>query len=222
MIKIDLHSHSSASHDSYVSPKCFIECYQKKGFGGVAVTDHNTIHGAQEIARLAPKNFWVIIGEEITSKEGEIIGYFLKEKIPRDLGARETIAQIKKQGGVVAIPHPCDRMRHHVLERKILFEIIHDVDFIEIFNARNVFKNDNQKAYELAKKYQKNMSAGSDAHSTLEIGNVSLEIDKRCDDRETFLSQWKDTAPKINTHSAPLFVHGITRLVKWYKKYGHQ
>ena len=107
MLKADLHVHSEYSPDSESSLVDIIEHCTAKGINCIAITDHNEIAGAIELKNIAP--FTVIVGEEILSSSGEIIGLFLTEHIPAQLSAEETIRRIKDQGGLVLIPHPFDR-----------------------------------------------------------------------------------------------------------------
>ncbi len=103
-LRVDLHSHTWYSHDSLLKPEHFVEACLRKGINCIAVTDHNEVDGAKAVARIAP--FKVIVGEEIRTRDGEISGLFLKERIPPNLTAHETIRQIRRQKGLVYIPHP--------------------------------------------------------------------------------------------------------------------
>src|SRR5690606_31520374 len=109
LMRVDLHLHTFRSPDSLTGYDAIIRAVQQRGLDAIAVTDHNTIRGACELAERAP--FPVIIGEEIRTDVGEVIGYFLSEEIPRGLSLDETIARIRAQGGVIAVPHPLDRVR---------------------------------------------------------------------------------------------------------------
>lgn len=173
LIKADLHSHTRLSPDSIVGPEEFVRRYAAKDFGCVAVTDHNTLEGALAVRPLAP--FTVIVGEEIRSADGEILGFFLQEAVPRGLSAVETVRAIKAQGGLVALPHPFDRFRQPVRE-EVLPEILPHVDIVEVFNARTTLQRDNQRARALAQGHGLAMSAASDAHTPWEIGTVWVEM----------------------------------------------
>lgn len=140
----------------------------------LAVTDHNTIAGALKVKEMAP--FPIIVGEEILTSSGEIIGLFLTEEIPSRLPIEETIFRIKAQGGLVCIPHPYDRLRLSVLRNQSIDSIISDVDIIEVFNARDLAPNSSTKAWHIIHKYGKLASAGSDAHIPSEIGNAYIEM----------------------------------------------
>ena len=174
-MKVELHSHTHHSHDCLLTDEAIIAVCQRRGIGALAVTDHNQIAGAFELQRRAP--FPVIIGEEIFTAQGEIIGLFLREFIPRDLPVQETIARIKAQGGLVYVPHPFDSFRKGAIGRATLDAIRADVDLLEVLNARNLRPQDDDRAYRYAQEHGLAMAAGSDAHSVGEFGNAYLEMD---------------------------------------------
>jgi len=180
----------------------------------VAVTDHNTIAGALEVQRLA--SFEVIIGEEIKSEGGEIIGLFLKESIPRGLSSLETVQRIKDQGGLVSVPHPFDHFRRSVIQRDALDEILPYVDIVESFNARNTLQMDNRKALELACNHSILMSAVSDSHTLFEVGRTYMEMP----DFDGTSSGFKRSLSKANLierQVTPL-IHFLTTLTKSRKR----
>ena len=147
----------------------------KLGINCLAVTDHNTISGAREIKRIAP--FTVIVGEEILSTSGEIIGYFLTEEIPRHLSAEDTVKRIKAQGGLACIPHPFDRFRSNShLRSDVLSKVMDHIDLIEVFNARTLMLRDSQRALRLAQDFNLPGTAGSDAHIIEEIGKCFIDM----------------------------------------------
>lgn len=172
-LRVDLHNHTHYSPDSILSPKQFARQARRRRLDVAAVTDHNTIQGALAVRELA--DFPVIIGEEVRSEEGEILGLFLTEEIPKGLSARETIARIKHQGGVVGVPHPFDYLRR-ALRQNAMLALIDQIDFIEGLNARMVFSAHNDKAREFAAEHDLPVSAGSDAHSSWEVGMVWVEV----------------------------------------------
>jgi len=160
---IDLHIHSKYSFDSLLSPKTILKVAKKKGLTGIAVTDHNTIRGGLEVKEInKDRDFTVIVGSEVQTEIGDIIGLYLSDEIKSRISI-EVIAEIKNQGGVVVLPHP---YRGHKLNQYI----IEHSDAIEVFNGRSTAE-ENFKALELAKRYNKPFTAGSDAHFAAEIGN---------------------------------------------------
>lgn len=174
-LRADLHTHSHYSRDSVLSPQAYVDACVRKGITCAAVTDHNEVQGALVIQRLAP--FQVIIGEEIKTRDGEIIGLFLKELVPRGLSAEDTIRAIHEQGGIATIPHPFDVFRRNVIKRDILDRIAPMVDAIEGYNCRNIFESHDARAREVAAMAGKPLTVGSDSHSPWEIGGVHIEID---------------------------------------------
>ena len=148
--------------------------YVRAGINCVAVSEHNNIEGALEVRRIAP--FKVIVAEEIKTTEGEIIGLFLEEEVPKGLTPEETVRAIRGQGGLVCVPHPFDRLRRSPLREEALLRIIGDVDIIEAFNSRTTLKGDNERAARFAAEHGKPMSAGSDAHTAGEIGLAYVEM----------------------------------------------
>ena len=185
MIKVDLHVHTLYSADS-LALLHHVEVYAKRrGLSAIAITDHNTIQGALRLRREA--DLTIIVGEEIRTARGEIIGLFLEERIPSGLPPRETVRLIQEQNGVVCVPHPVDRFRGSALEPAALQEIHGDVHAIEVLNARNTFGADNRLAQRLAERYDLLASGGSDAHHPSEIGRAYVEM-PAFHDRDSFLT----------------------------------
>lgn len=174
MLKADLHIHSNASFDSSNTPEKIIARCRQIGINCVAIADHGTAEGGLKIKTIAP--FTVIVAEEILTPAGEIMGMFLKETIPTNIPVAEAIARIKEQDGVVCIPHPFDTITRMALGAKGMEAIIDDIDVIEVMNARSPITVKRSVPVEFAKKYQKSGSAGSDAHTIPEIGNVYIEM----------------------------------------------
>ena len=145
------------------------------GISCLAVTDHNTISGALEMKRVAP--FRVIVGEEILTTRGEIIGLFLSEEVPPRLTPVETVSRIKDQGGLACVPHPFDRFRPHSrLRPDVLEALAPALDLIEVFNSRTYLLSDSARALEFAQSHGLPGTAGSDAHVIGEIGRSYVEI----------------------------------------------
>jgi len=174
LIKADLHIHTAYSPDSITSLQQVIARCREAEINCVAVTDHNTILGALKLREMA--EFTVIVGEEIMTRSGEIVGYFLNEEIPAHFPAEETIRRIKDQGGLVCIPHPFDRLRRSTLRRKTLETLLPHIDIIEVFNSRVLLSQDNLSARRFASANELLSSAGSDAHIASEIGGAYVEM----------------------------------------------
>ena len=181
-LKLDMHTHSEYSPDSRTPLEAQAKALVAAGIDVVCATDHNTIEGALRLRELAT-SLRVIVGEEVTTRDGEIIGLFLEKPIPRGLSGEETIARIHDQGGVVSVPHPFSRNRIYHIKRDALERLWSQIDCIEIFNAREAFAADNKRAEAYAKERKIPGAVGSDAHRVSEIGRAWLEIDDFTDQR---------------------------------------
>lgn len=210
VLRADLHVHTDCSGDCLMAVDKIIAAGLKKGVNCIAVTDHNTVEGAFLLQKKAP--FRVVIGEEIRTSEGEIIGYFLQDEIKSGMAPEETVAEIKKQGGLVCVPHPFDRLRRSKLSADALYRIIDQVDLLEVFNSRNVFAADNALALRLAIERGIPMTAGSDAHWPGEIGSSYVEMGD-FNGAEDFCRVIAG-ARRI-TGKSGILVHAGTKLVKW-------
>jgi len=217
LLKADLHVHTRYSEDSISSPEKIVQHCLKVGINCLAITDHDEISGAFEVKRIAP--FKVILGEEILTSQGEIIGYFLTEKIPPRLSPEETVARIKAQGGLACIPHPYDRFRSGAkLRNHALDKIIPEIDLIEVFNSRTMLLMDSARALELARSHDLPGTAGSDAHIVQEVGSTYMEIPE-FNDAEQFRQALRQG--KVWGHRTNFWVHfyGIrNRLVKKFQR----
>jgi predicted metal-dependent phosphoesterase TrpH len=174
LIKADLHIHTCHSIDCLTPLEKIVTRCAELGIDCVAVADHNTIAGALKLRQIAP--FKVIVAEEIATTAGEVMGLFLSEKVTQGLSAQETISRIRKQGGLVAIPHPFGRSLFRHANMLTSMEILSQVDIIEAFNSRTPFSDGIRRAGILAKEYGKAASAGSDAHTLDEIGRAYVEM----------------------------------------------
>jgi predicted metal-dependent phosphoesterase TrpH len=173
----DLHMHTSWSHDCGIEVPELLEHAQAEELGAIAVTDHNVFAGAQEAATLAAGTDLVVIpGEEIkTDAQGEVIGLFLEEEIPRGLSFADTLAAIREQGGLVYVPHPFDRM-HSIPDAGTLHRHLAEIDVLEVYNARLLFDSYNDEALRFARKYDLTMGAGSDAHVLQGVGTGAVRM----------------------------------------------
>jgi predicted metal-dependent phosphoesterase TrpH len=183
----DLHMHTSWSHDCAVDPADLIMYAAGSGLGAIAVTDHNVFGGALETAELARDHELIVIpGEEVkTDGQGEVIGLFLREEIPRGMSFADTVAAIKEQGGLVYLPHPFDRM-HSIADPATLQRHLADIDVFEVYNARLLFEAYNEEALRFARKYNLTMGAGSDAHVLQGVGTGAVRM-RAFDGAEEFL-----------------------------------
>ncbi len=176
-IDVDLHMHTDHSMDCATPVEVLLATARDQGLGAIAVTDHNEISGALEAQAMAREyGVKVIVGEEVKTKaQGEVIGLFVTEKIPRGMTLQETVAEIKRQGGIVYVPHPFDRM-HSVPDYEHLLAIIGDVDAIEVYNPRVAIGSFNEEAQRFAAKYRVVAGAGSDSHVAPGLGSVRVRM----------------------------------------------
>ena len=174
-VRIDLHVHTWHSHDSAAPVESVLQHCRDSGLGLVAVTDHDNIRGGLE-AREKASGFPVIVGEEIRTSRGDIIGLFLEKPVPARLSPLDTVKRVKEQGGLVGIPHPFDRVRPTAMGLRSLLEILPWVDFLEAYNAHTLLSADNQRGVEFASVHELPTVACSDSHSALELGRAYTEV----------------------------------------------
>jgi glycosyltransferase involved in cell wall biosynthesis len=190
LIDVDLHMHTDHSADCATPVDVLLQTAKDRGLGAIAVTDHNVISGAQE-ARDRADGIKVIVAEEVkTADQGEVIGLFIEDHIPRGMTLEETIAEIHRQGGLVYVPHPFDRM-HAVPDYEHLLNVLDDVDAIEVFNARVAVRSFNEEAVKFATKYRIPAGAGSDSHVPQGLGSVRIRM-RDFDGPEEFLESLRE------------------------------
>ena len=209
-IVADLHLHTSWSHDCSIDVDELLDHAEAQGLGAIAVTDHNVFGGALEaVERARGRRLVVIPGEEVkTADQGEVIGLFLREEIPRGMSFGETVAAIRAQGGLVYLPHPFDRM-HAIPEPATLHRHLAEVDVLEVYNARLLFEAYNEEALRFARKYNLTPGAGSDAHVLAGIGTGAVRM-RRFSGPEEFLVSLHD-AEVLRRPKSLVYLQGL----KW-------
>jgi len=213
MIKVDLHVHTSHSLCARLSPRQIEKAALRLGIGAVAITDHNTMAGAREM-QAAVQSLKIICAEEIRTAQGEIIGYFLQEEIPPGLSPQETVARIRAQGGLVAVPHPFDLLRSSRLQKPALEALVGSIDMIEIFNARNMFIEEDRGLLERVLAAGAVPIVASDAHLPIEIGRACMEMEDFSTPQE-FLEHLRRA--RIVARKSPLWVHLVTKVMRKYR-----
>ncbi|MGC9220162.1 MAG: PHP domain-containing protein [Solirubrobacteraceae bacterium] len=208
LIDVDLHMHTDHSYDCATPVEVLISQARAKGLGAIAVTEHNEISGALEaVQKASGRGLKVIVGEEVkTGSQGEVIGLFLNERIPPGMTLQETIAEIRRQGGLVYVPHPFDRM-HSVPDYENLLKVIEDIDLIETFNPRVAISEFNAEAVRFAAKYRIVAGAGSDAHVPQGLGSVRIRMHD-FDGPEQFLESLR-SADIIRNPASLLYVQAL-------------
>jgi len=214
LIEVDLHMHTDHSPDCATPVDVLLRTAKDRGLGAIAITDHNEISGAVEGSRLAEEieGLDVIVAEEVkTAEEGEVIGLFLEQKIERGMTMAETIAEIRRQGGLVYVPHPFDRF-HTVPDYESLLEIVEEIDILEVFNPRVAFSAFNEEAERFAAKYRIVPGAGSDSHVAQALGSVRIRVHD-FNGPEEFLEAMRD-ADITRKHRNLVYVQTL----KWLQK----
>lgn len=174
-VRVDLHCHTMWSGDATTTPDEVADAVGAAGLDVICVTDHNTLNGARELADAVPCR--VIVGEEVRTGAGELIGLFLTERVPPGLGAAETARRIRDQGGAVYVPHPFDPMRAN-LRPDALDALVAEglVDAIEVRNAKTSLEHLNRQAADYAAAHGLRAGAGSDAHVPDAFGAAYVEV----------------------------------------------
>ena len=208
-ILCDLHMHTDHSHDCSMAVEDVLDYAEAQGLGAIAITDHNVFAGAQEAVELARgRALTVIPGEEVKTDQGEVIGLFLREEIPRGMTMGETIAAIREQGGLVYLPHPFDRM-HTIPDAPTLHRHLAEIDVFEVYNARLLRETFNDEALRFARKYNLTMGAGSDAHVLQGIGTGLVRM-RAFEGPEEFLLSLR-TAEILRRPKSLVYLQGL----KW-------
>lgn len=201
---LDLHIHSKYSFDSISKPHDIVRVAKRKGLNGIAITDHNTIKGGVEAKKINhDPSFLVIIGSEISTEIGDIIGLFLNEEI-KSRDSMEVVEEIHNQGGIAILPHPYK-------DHRLNDEIIRKIDAIEGFNARSSEEN-NKKAMRLAGRFKKTTVAGSDAHFCSEIGTCKVILNST-----NVRDEISNGKLELETKMTPLYMQSISQMIKSIK-----
>ncbi len=212
-IRVELHMHTHASKDSLIKPERLLGYCDQIGLDRIAITDHNVIEGAFEARDIAPEK--VIVGEEIRTTQGELIGYFMTEWVPPDLTPMEAIERLKAQNAVISVAHPFDTVRKAHWQESELLKIMPYVDAIEIFNARCLRDTPNVLARQFAQEHGLLATVGSDAHSLWEVGRASLTLPD-FDGPQAF-RQALDQA-ELRVRLSPAYVHLFSRYAVFRKR----
>ena len=214
-VRVDFHTHTVSSPDSLLEPEILIRTAIRKGIDRVVITDHNKIESAYRAKKIAPE--LIIIGEEIETKEGEILGAFMEEEIPPGLPPMDVISRLRDQNAFISISHPFDTMRKGGWGKDTLLEILPLIDAIETFNARCLMPYFNWRAEAFAKSHNIPGTHGSDAHTAFEIGRGSIFLPP-FEDASSLISSLNHASSPRLTLSSPL-VHFTSRYASLVKKW---
>jgi predicted metal-dependent phosphoesterase TrpH len=214
LLKVECHCHSQYSKDCLTSLDKLLQACERKGVDRLIITDHNNIQGARLAFNMDPER--VIIGEEIMTRAGELLAFFVREEIPAGLPPLEAISRLREQNAFISVSHPYDRLRKGHWAPDDLLAIAPLVDAIETFNARCVWWPPfNQKARTFARQHNLAGTAGSDAHSAYEVGRATLLLPLFSNADE--LRQLIRSA-QFRTSLSPPWVFLASRSAKWRKK----
>jgi predicted metal-dependent phosphoesterase TrpH len=186
MIKLDLHIHSQYSEDGIGSPKEIIKSLKKKGIQGMAITDHNAIKGSLKALKIAPKDFIVITGTEISTKDGHIVALNVKENIASRASVEETVEKIIESGGMPIVPHLYRNMSG--LKKEKLKTIRTKISAIEVFNSCSLPQT-NMKTAKIAREFKLGGTGGSDSHDPIYAGYAYTIVDTSDMNADTVLSE---------------------------------
>jgi hypothetical protein len=218
-MRFDMHLHSCYSSDSSIPVKTIVKCYQRTGILPL-VCDHNRVAGSDRVYNelcKADPGLPRILAEEIMTSDGEIIGLFLNKEIKPFLSAEETLDEIRGQGGLSIVPHPFCSYRSCALRKDVMERIISRIDIIEGYNSRMIDDWDNFMARGYADRHRKPVSAGSDAHTSFELGRTYVSLEPFSD--PAGLMKALPNASIHYNHMNPA-IHTVTRIVKACKRAG--
>ncbi|MGH2445703.1 MAG: PHP domain-containing protein [Candidatus Limnocylindria bacterium] len=219
----DFHVHTRFSRDSILTEEKLIATAIERGLTHVAVTNHNNVEGAiavrDKVAELGlADRLTVILGEEVSTADGEVVGLFLTQTIPRGLSANETADEIRRQGGLVSIPHPFDPFRGSHIKEGPLRNLadVGKIDAIEVFNCRVTFQRHNDEAAEFAARHQIPGIAASDSHSSFEVAMAfnALPAFDTADELKAGLAEndWHASRSSV-------LIHLTTRYAVWKNRF---
>ena len=200
-VRVDMHMHTMWSGDATTTPDELRTAIAATGIDVLCITDHGTINGARQLEDELECR--VVVGEEVRTREGEIIGLFLTERLPLGMTPEEAVRAIRGQGGVVYIPHPFDPMRHCMREEALLRLVAEgEVDSVEVLNAKVSLSSLNLRAAELAADNDLGAGAGSDAHEPSAIGAAYVEMPDFADGA-SFLAALREGRVVGHSYDAP-------------------
>ena len=213
MLTVDFHCHTCYSKDSLTHLEDLLAACRQKHIDRLVITDHNTISGALRAQEMDPQR--IIVGEEIMTQAGELLAAFVEKELPMGLTPLEAIARLRDQGAFISISHPFDRWREGHWELSDLLRVIPLVDAIETYNARCVQSGFNTKAQSFAQQHNLAGTAGSDAHTSFEVGRALLQLPD-FQDTQSLIAGLRQAHCRCRL--SPWWVHFASSYASWYKR----
>jgi predicted metal-dependent phosphoesterase TrpH len=215
MWQIETHCHTLISEDSLVRPADLVAAARRKGLDRVVITDHNSITGALAAQAIDPE--LVIVGEEIMTRQGEILAFFVQEQVPPGLEALQTIDILSQQEAFISVSHPFDLLRGGRWELSDLEAIAPLVDAVEVLNARCMHGGYNEQAQTFARLHDLPGTAGSDAHALFELGRARL-LTPPFENAAELRGVIREA--QVQGRLSPPWVHLASRYAVWRKRLG--
>jgi len=214
VVKVDLHVHTHYSIDAGLSPREVVRVALKRGLGGVAVTDHGTVRGGLAVREASPPGFIAIPGVEVNTYVGHLLVLFVDEEESWPSDPFEVVERASRLGGLVILAHPFDSIRGG--ERGKVWKVARAVDAVEALNSRSLSMKSALEAERLAREVGKPITAGSDAHFSLELGRAYLNVEASGgeDVREALIKR----RCKVEGGLSPPYVHLMSSIVKGARK----
>ena len=211
-VKTLLHLHTDYSYDSDISLDILVRFVEAEGIGCVAVTDHDTIDGALRFRRRTQAQ--VIVGEEVSTRDGHLIGLFLQERVRPGMSARQTAETIREQGGLVLLPHPFVQAFSCGLG-DVSWQIVDLVDAVEVNNAQNFLRRPDRRARRFADRHELVKFVGADSHMSMSIAPC-YQMMPDFDGPEAFLESLQSAELIRGRHPLAYFAATGYRLVRYY------
>ena len=202
-VRVDFHLHTMWSGDATTTPDELDEAVRASGVDVLCITDHGTVNGALALLGTGQLPCRIVVGQELRTWAGELIGLFLTERLPYGIKPDEAVARIRAQGGLVYVPHPFAPTRH-CLREDVLRGLAADgvLDMVEVFNAKTSLRHLNEKARAFAEEFDLPGGAASDAHEPSAVGAAYLEMPDFTDAR-SFLASARRGAVVGHQYDAP-------------------
>jgi predicted metal-dependent phosphoesterase TrpH len=211
-IKTVFHIHTDYSEDSNLSLDQLLAEARERGVGCVAVTDHDSVEGARKLARIAGDDLRVIIGEEISTSDGHLIGLFLRDFVEPGMSVRRTAEAIREQGGLVVVPHPFNRLFDCSLGDRV-YDILDLIDIVEVANAQNLSPLPNRRAGAFARRHGLPAIVGSDVHHRGYLDSC-YQMMRSSDGPADFIASLRTAQPHVKSHPLSYFFHMALLVVR--------